>query len=185
MTTDDGTPGRDVGPRRVSEFDVGGVHAEEDDRTLSRSESYATMLNDDNIMLDAADDDWAWRRKLRANPASARLYRATVAFVGLIVVTAGLLMIPFPGPGWLVVFAGLAIWGSEFERAQQVQNWVTRHVRRWDAWVHTRPRWQQGGFLVLSVLLVLIVAYAFLRVSGVPAFLPDQVERFLRVQIAL
>jgi hypothetical protein len=39
--------------------------------------------------------------------------------------------------------------------------------------------------LVLSVLLVLIVAYAFLRVSGVPAFLPDQVERFLRVQIAL
>ena len=42
--------------------------------------------HDHGILLDAQDDDWAWRRKIRANPATARLYRLAIGVVGLIIV---------------------------------------------------------------------------------------------------
>ena len=38
---------------------------------------------DDNITLDANDDRWEWRRRIRANPASHRAYRTVVAVLGL------------------------------------------------------------------------------------------------------
>ena len=42
--------------------------------------------HDGNIFLDKNDDDWEWRRKLRANPATAKLYRLGVGLLGLIIV---------------------------------------------------------------------------------------------------
>lgn len=46
-----------------------------------------------------------------------------VGIIGGVVVLAGLLMMPLPGPGVLVVFAGLAILATEFE-------WCRRLLRR-------------------------------------------------------
>ena len=31
--------------------------------------------DDHNVTLDAADDDWEWRRKIRSNPHSHLIYR--------------------------------------------------------------------------------------------------------------
>ncbi len=141
--------------------------------------------HDDNILLDAEDDDWAWRRKLRQNPATAKLYRLAVAVVGLVIVVTGLLLVPLPGPGWLIVFAGLAVWASEFEWAQQVLHWVKARVRAWDTWVRRQPRWVQGLAALATAVLVLAVIYVVLRIAGVPAFLPNRLEDFLRDQTAL
>ena len=85
------------------------------------SEQLEPTGDDENITLDAAEDDWEWRRKIRSNPHSHGIYRVVVGVVGLIIVVLGLIMVPFPGPGWLVVFLGLAIWASEFEWAQRVR----------------------------------------------------------------
>lgn len=141
--------------------------------------------HDDNILLDAEDDDWAWRRKLRQNPATAKLYRLAVAVVGLVIVVTGLLLVPLPGPGWLIVFAGLAVWASEFEWAQRVLQWVKARVRAWDTWVRRQPRWVQGLAALATAALVLVVIYVVLRIAGVPAFLPNRLEDFLRDQTAL
>ena len=75
---------------------------------------------DDNITLDANDDRWEWRRRIRSNPASHRAYRTVVAVLGPVVVVAGLIAVPAPGPGWLIVFIGVSIWASEFEWAQRL-----------------------------------------------------------------
>jgi uncharacterized protein (TIGR02611 family) len=39
-------------------------------------------------------------------------------------------LIPYPGPGWLVVFAGLALLATEFERAQRVLTFARTHYAR-------------------------------------------------------
>ena len=53
------------------------------------------------------EHDWEWRRRIRANPKSARLYRIGVGVLGAIVVIVGIVLLPFPGPGWLVIFFGM------------------------------------------------------------------------------
>jgi len=66
---------------------------------------------DQNDVLDAYDDDWVWRRRIRSNPATHRLYRVAVGVVGLVIVLAGLIAVPAPGPGWLIVIVGVCVLG--------------------------------------------------------------------------
>ena len=37
-------------------------------------------------------------------------------------------MLPLPGPGWVVIFGGMAIWATEFVWAQLVLRWTKRKV---------------------------------------------------------
>lgn len=49
--------------------------------------------------------------------------RAVIAVVGGFVTIVGLILIPLPGPGFLIVFAGVFILSLEFE-------WFKPHVER-------------------------------------------------------
>ncbi|MFF3513733.1 TIGR02611 family protein [Streptomyces sp. NPDC002573] len=51
-------------------------------------------------------------------------WQVGVFVAGLAVVAAGVIMLPLPGPGWLVIFAGLALWATEFVWAQLVLRWT-------------------------------------------------------------
>jgi uncharacterized protein (TIGR02611 family) len=55
-------------------------------------------------------------------------WQVCVFIVGLAVVVAGVIMLPLPGPGWLVIFGGMAIWATEFVWAQLVLRWTKRKV---------------------------------------------------------
>lgn len=55
-------------------------------------------------------------------------WQVGVFMIGLGVVVAGVVMLPLPGPGWLVIFAGMAIWATEFVWAQLVLRWTKRKV---------------------------------------------------------
>ncbi|CAG7573198.1 uncharacterized protein (TIGR02611 family) [Barrientosiimonas humi] len=135
---------------------------------------------DRNRTLDADEDDWAWRARIRANPRSRRIYRIAVAVIGTIVVLGGLVAIPFPGPGWLIVFLGLGIWASEFEWAQKVLEWVRGKVRAWERWLRRQSIVVQAIFGLLTFALVLAIFWALFRFSGIPGFFPDAVETWLR-----
>ncbi len=47
------------------------------------------------------------------------LKKTVIAVIGLLVVILGIILIPLPGPGLLVVFAGLLILSIEFEWARK------------------------------------------------------------------
>jgi uncharacterized protein (TIGR02611 family) len=137
--------------------------------------------DDHNVTLDAADDDWAWRRKIRAHRRSLLIYRIVVGVVGLVIVVIGLIMVPFPGPGWLVVFTGLAVWASEFEWAQLLLRRAKRTLEGWNAWLMPKPWWIKGlAFLVTVVAVAVIFWLLFLIGGGVPSYLPDDVEEWLQ-----
>ncbi|WP_336659812.1 TIGR02611 family protein [Leucobacter sp. USHLN153] len=83
------------------------------------------------------------RRRRRIALAAARLraairsrrwldiaYRLTVTVIGALVVVVGLILVPLPGPGWLIVFFGLAILGSEFHWARRLLGWARQTVAR-------------------------------------------------------
>lgn len=44
-----------------------------------------------------------------SHPVIAHSLRAVLISAGLLVVTVGLILVPLPGPGWLIVFFGLSI----------------------------------------------------------------------------
>ena len=58
-------------------------------------------------------------------------YRVAVAVIGAAVVVGGIILIPLPGPGWLIVFGGLAILATEFEWAGRLLDFA----RRQGAWL--------------------------------------------------
>ncbi|RMB86766.1 TIGR02611 family protein [Streptomyces shenzhenensis] len=55
-------------------------------------------------------------------------WQVGVFVIGLAVVVAGIIMLPLPGPGWVVIFGGMAIWATEFVWAQLVLRWTKRKV---------------------------------------------------------
>ncbi|MFG1807021.1 TIGR02611 family protein [Streptomyces sp. NPDC049040] len=56
------------------------------------------------------------------------VWRVGIFVVGLAVIAGGVILLPLPGPGWLIIFAGMAIWGTEFVWAQKVLRWTRRKV---------------------------------------------------------
>lgn len=136
--------------------------------------------DDHNITLDAGDDDWEWRRKIRSNPHSHLIYRIIVGLIGLVVVVIGLILVPFPGPGWLIVFFGLAIWASEFEWAQHVLRQAKNTLHTWVVWLRPQPWWVKGLVLLVTVVAVAVIFWLLFLISGVPGFFPDSIEGWLK-----
>jgi uncharacterized protein (TIGR02611 family) len=60
-------------------------------------------------------DCFHYKQELRAKHGS--IYRWTDISVGSFIVIFGLIMVPAPGPGWIIVFCGVALIAGEFERA--------------------------------------------------------------------
>jgi uncharacterized protein (TIGR02611 family) len=134
---------------------------------------------DDNITLDANDDRWEWRRRIRSNPASHRVYRSAVAVLGLVVVVIGLIAVPAPGPGWLIVFIGVSIWASEFEWAQRLLYWGKDRLRDWQHWLQSKPWWVSALVALGTAAIVGCVFWAYFAWVGPPSWLPDVVEGWL------
>jgi len=63
----------------------------------------------------------------------------------------GIVLLPLPGPGWVIIFGGLGILATEYTWAARLLTWVRRFVSRMGAWVKARGLFLQIVFGVLSV----------------------------------
>ncbi|MFI7599377.1 TIGR02611 family protein [Actinoplanes sp. NPDC049681] len=73
--------------------------------------------------------------KIRSNPTGRLALKIGVGVLGGLVVALGIVLIPFPGPGWAIVILGLAIWAVEFVWARHLLQFTKRHVQGWTRWV--------------------------------------------------
>ena len=73
----------------------------------------------------------AW---IHRHPRLRAPYRVLVAVVGLTVIAIGLVLVPLPGPGWLIVFVGVAVLGTEFPAAHRLTVSVRRMAHRVRQW---------------------------------------------------
>ena len=98
------------------------------------------------------------RSWFHARPGGAQIWRVGVALAGLIVIIVGIVLLPAPGPGWLVIFLGLGIWATEFAWAKSLLKRVRQTVGGWTAWLGRQPRWL--GVLLGAVGLIALGAVA-------------------------
>lgn len=56
------------------------------------------------------------------------VYRTLVIALGFICIVAGLVMLVTPGPGWLFIFMGMSLWGTEFHWAHRLNLWAKAKV---------------------------------------------------------
>ena len=54
--------------------------------------------------------------------------RVAVTIAGFTVVIVGLILVPLPGPGWAIVFGGLAILATEYVWARRLLNFAKQKV---------------------------------------------------------
>ncbi|MEV0123020.1 TIGR02611 family protein [Streptomyces sp. NPDC050703] len=82
-------------------------------------------------------------------------WQVGVFIVGLAVVVAGIIMLPLPGPGWLVIFGGMAIWATEFVWAQLVLRWTKRKVTE-AAQRALDPKVRRRNIILTTIGLVIV-----------------------------
>jgi uncharacterized protein (TIGR02611 family) len=103
---------------------------------------------------------WArWRDTLRERPAVDLTYRIVVGVVGLVVLAVGILAIPYPGPGWAIVFVGLAILATEFDWARRLLAYTRKHYDAAMAWFRSQGRWVQAVGFVFTAAVVLATTW--------------------------
>lgn len=100
------------------------------------------------------------------------LYRIGVAVVGFGVVGAGLVLVPFPGPGWLVVFVGLGILATEFAWAKRLLAFGRARLRAWTDWMSARSALFRVLVLLATALIVIAVVVGYVAWLGVPGWVP-------------
>jgi uncharacterized protein (TIGR02611 family) len=99
------------------------------------------------------------------SPAMLVLYRVGVAVLGGLVLAVGVVLIPYPGPGWLIVFAGLAILAAEFHWARVVLAFLKARYDAWRAWIQRQHPFVRVSTYVFTCLVVLATLW-LLNVFG-------------------
>ncbi|MGH3644660.1 MAG: TIGR02611 family protein [Mycobacterium sp.] len=96
-----------------------------------------------------------WREELRDRPTADLTYRVVVGVVGLAVLGLGIVAIPYPGPGWAIVFVGLAILATEFEWAHRLLKYTRERYDRVMDWFKAQGLWVKAlGFVLTAAVVV-------------------------------
>jgi uncharacterized protein (TIGR02611 family) len=103
--------------------------------------------------------------RIRANPTSRLALRIGIGVLGALVIALGIILIPFPGPGWAIVIIGLAIWSIEFTWAKKLLDYTKRQVQSWTLWVGRRS-WPTRAVLgLLGLAFVSAIVWASVKLS--------------------
>ncbi|SIR87047.1 TIGR02611 family protein [Williamsia sterculiae] len=109
------------------------------------------------------------REKIRSHRTLNLAYRIAVGVIGTAVLVLGFVLIPYPGPGWVVVFVGLGILATEFSWAHRLLTFARAKYDAWMEWVK-RQHWTVKLLLGLAtfaiVLLTLWLLNALHLVAG-------------------
>ena len=92
-----------------------------------------------------ADAVRRWRERLRALPGGALAVRLGVTAAGLAVIVFGIILLPLPGPGWLIIFAGLGLLATEYTWASRLLQRTRRYVLAWTRWAARQSFWKRSN----------------------------------------
>jgi len=124
---------------------------------------------DDPGLLDETPTRLGFRGRLKRNPALDLTYRIGVAVAGGAVALVGLLLVPLPGPGWLIVFLGLGILATEFAWAGRLLGFGRRTLAAWLRWLARQHLAVRVLVSLATLLFVAAVAVLTLELSvGLP-----------------
>ncbi|OBB73946.1 TIGR02611 family protein [Mycobacterium sp. 852014-52144_SCH5372336] len=112
-----------------------------------------------------------WRDRVRDRRSINFAYRIGVGVVGAVVLGLGILAIPYPGPGWAIVFVGLGILATEFEWARRLLRYAKDRYDKAMDWFHR----QHSIVQILGGVFTALVVFATLWLLGAVHFFGDLV----------
>ncbi len=98
--------------------------------------------------------------------------KVLIGIRGGLVVLLGLVLVPYPGPGWLIVFGGLAILATEFAFAAKVLEFAKGKYDAWVAWMK-RQNWFVKVLVLAVTGVVVLLTLWLLNAFGIIAALFD------------
>jgi len=81
--------------------------------------------------------------------------RIVIGILGGLVVLFGLVLVPYPGPGWLTVFAGLAILATEFDWAKRLLGWGRAIYKSWEEWLRNQSFIIRAVFWFATAIVII------------------------------
>ena len=99
-----------------------------------------------------------FRARVRSTPVGRIAWRVAVTIAGVAVIAVGIVLLPLPGPGWLIIFAGLGLLGTEYAWARRLLTWLRDIVLRWTKWAARQGGVVRAGLVVASVVFLAGVA---------------------------
>ncbi|MER7584929.1 TIGR02611 family protein [Kitasatospora sp. NPDC097691] len=93
---------------------------------------------------------------VRRSRALHRAWQVVIFLAGLAVVGLGVVLLPLPGPGWVVIFLGMGIWATEFVWAQLALGWTRRKVAE-AAHRAMDPRVRRRNLTITAIGLAVVV----------------------------
>lgn len=106
--------------------------------------------------------EWKGRReRLRQRRVADFTYRVLVGAVGLAVLLVGIVAIPYPGPGWAIVFLGLAILATEFYWAHRTLSFTRARYDTVMTWFRRQGWWVQTLGAVVTAAVVVATLWLF------------------------
>lgn len=112
------------------------------------------------------------RHHIRKRRMTNFAYRVIVGVIGATVIAVGIVLLPLPGPGWLVIFAGLFILSTEFLWAQRLLHFARAKVEAWTDWVMAQSMLVRGLIGLATFLLVMGALGGYVAWQGVPEWVP-------------
>ena len=106
-----------------------------------------------------------FRQRVDSSRTARLTWQAVVATLGVSVVLVGIVLIPLPGPGWLIVLAGLAILAAEFVWAQRLLGYTRARLHSWWSWVGRQNLLVRALIGAAGLVFVGSVAWLSLRLS--------------------
>jgi uncharacterized protein (TIGR02611 family) len=88
-----------------------------------------------------------------------RIRKTFVTFIGSLVLIMGIVMIPYPGPGWLVVFAGLGILSTEYVWAKKLLKYAKSKYDAWQKWVEDQSDYVKSLIWIGTSVIVIITIW--------------------------
>ena len=131
------------------------------------------VVREDRTVLDEVETRLGFRAFFAKHAWLDLTYRVVVGVLGAAVVVVGVVLIPLPGPGWLIVFAGLAILATEFAWAERLLTFARRKVHAWTDWVLAQSLVVRGLIGLLGLVFAGCVLWVFVAVYGLPGWVPE------------
>jgi len=117
-------------------------------------------------------DRFAYRAFLRKIRAMDLSYRITVGLIGLTIIISGIILLPLPGPGWLVIFGGLFVLSTEFEWAERLLEYARDKVHAWTEWVKEQSLLIRALIALGCLVIVAGALWGYIAWKGIPDWIP-------------
>ncbi|GAB6903896.1 TIGR02611 family protein [Kineosporia succinea] len=101
------------------------------------------------------------------------MYRLAVGLIGGAIVVGGLILVPLPGPGWVIVFVGLAVLATEFTWAARLEQFARKQVSAWTKWLMDQPLYIRGLVGLGTFALVVGFFWIAFLIIGLPGWVPE------------